>query len=424
MTKFFSFVLSFFVLMFFVTFSGADDVLVCPGDYETIQQAVDAASPGDKIKVCPGIYDEQVSIENKTDLTIQKSTVSNPPDNRVIIQKNGMVENAENILSSKPIAAGIAVIDSTNITLQDIVVDSQMNGFVGCSPALVGIYYGNSSGNVNNVVVKNVIYNDPGGDICQGGVGIFAQADDIPMTVSVTGTSIHDYHKSGIIGNEIGTTINVTNSTVRGLGSTDLAAQNGIQIGYGATGEIRNNIIMNHSWSQCSVENIDTCLYIATNVLLADADNAVVSDNAVGHGQVGLAVVAFGGDNTNDIQNNMIFSNGIDGMIVDSTSSNIISNNRFTNSLEAGIWLNASNNTISSNIINEGPDGIIKAGGSEDPNTLLSSNAFYNILNNQVRDDSLLLAPLTQKSAVSSITTEYPTSSITNTAFMEVAPFR
>src|SRR5919108_5122516 len=40
-----------------------DDGVECPdAEFTTIQEAVDAAAPGDRIRVCPGTYDEQISI--------------------------------------------------------------------------------------------------------------------------------------------------------------------------------------------------------------------------------------------------------------------------------------------------------------------------------------------------------------------------
>jgi hypothetical protein len=53
-------------------------VLQVPADFATIQQAVDAAEPGDVIMVAPGTYCEQVSITT-SDLTLRAApAVGNP----------------------------------------------------------------------------------------------------------------------------------------------------------------------------------------------------------------------------------------------------------------------------------------------------------------------------------------------------------
>jgi len=51
--------------------AGASVLKVPSDDYPTIQSAVDAAVPGDTIVVSKGIYDEDVSIDAKADLTIR-----------------------------------------------------------------------------------------------------------------------------------------------------------------------------------------------------------------------------------------------------------------------------------------------------------------------------------------------------------------
>src|SRR3970282_144967 len=61
--------------------SNAASLITVPTDYPTIQSAIDAASPGDTIKVLPGIYTEQIIITK--DLKIigsgAKSTVIKAP---------------------------------------------------------------------------------------------------------------------------------------------------------------------------------------------------------------------------------------------------------------------------------------------------------------------------------------------------------
>jgi pectin methylesterase-like acyl-CoA thioesterase len=42
--------------------SNAASLITVPRDYPTIQSAIDAASPGDTIKVLPGTYTEQLTI--------------------------------------------------------------------------------------------------------------------------------------------------------------------------------------------------------------------------------------------------------------------------------------------------------------------------------------------------------------------------
>src|SRR5438094_8598369 len=81
-----------------------DGVPVPPGTscnnpgYSTVQAAVDAAAPGDRINVCPGTYEEQVTIPSGTD-NIQlrsvgrwQAVIKAPPmmaDPKAIVRVNG-----------------------------------------------------------------------------------------------------------------------------------------------------------------------------------------------------------------------------------------------------------------------------------------------------------------------------------------------
>lgn len=56
------------VFLFYSLFSAT---LRVPSDYATIQAAVDAAAPGDTILISPGVYDEAVTIQDKTNLTVK-----------------------------------------------------------------------------------------------------------------------------------------------------------------------------------------------------------------------------------------------------------------------------------------------------------------------------------------------------------------
>lgn len=73
-----------------------------PQHHATIQAAVDAAQPGDKVVVGPGIYLEQVLVDGKSDLTI--------------VGRNGhQIGDA-----AVPLDVGVTIVDSQSITLRKL----------------------------------------------------------------------------------------------------------------------------------------------------------------------------------------------------------------------------------------------------------------------------------------------------------------
>src|ERR1700678_2352992 len=76
-----------------------DDKVQCPtATFSTIQAAIDAASPGEHIRVCAGTYHEQ--------LTIDKS-ITVAADNGVVLSPTGITANATGLTQSDQIAAAV-----------------------------------------------------------------------------------------------------------------------------------------------------------------------------------------------------------------------------------------------------------------------------------------------------------------------------
>jgi hypothetical protein len=156
----------------------------------------------------------------------------------------------------------------------------------------VGILYQNASGTVKHIATRNQWIGASEGDIgsngCQTGLGIFVQSGNSgTSTVTVTNSSVHDYQKNGITGNEVGTTLTVTNSDVVGQGATNGAAENGIQIGFGAAGSVTGSLVIDDVWAPDT--NTDTG-DAAAGILLFDtaAGKTTVKSNTVGNTQFGM----------------------------------------------------------------------------------------------------------------------------------------
>lgn len=92
--------------------TASGDPLEVPGEYDTIQAAVDAASPGDLILISPGTYHEAVNV------TTDELTIRGLDRNEVVLDGQFTLDNGIRVLG----ASGVAV---ENMTAQNYTV----NGF-------------------------------------------------------------------------------------------------------------------------------------------------------------------------------------------------------------------------------------------------------------------------------------------------------
>jgi nitrous oxidase accessory protein NosD len=340
-----------------------DDRAQCPNaTFTSIQDAVNAANPGSLIRVCPGTYSEQLFI-NKS-LSIEA-------DNGAILLPSHMVANTTTA-SGSPIAAGIVVKDADNVEIEGLIVDAANNEITECSPDLIGILYQNSSGIIEHNAVRNtklaVSLNG-----CQSGTAILVQTSGGKTSkVSIADNSIHDYQKNGITSNEAGTESAITDNVVTGLGPTPGAAQNGIQIGFGAKGSILRNTITDNVWSPCI--SLANCAFDATGILIFQSDDVRVEHNSVATNQVGIFVGGQRGEiESNNVSNSLVLI-GIDL----AGDNNVASRNDVSNSGQAAILVEGNDNRVQSNEITEAPIGILKLSGTV--GNVHSGNSFFDTL--------------------------------------------
>lgn len=103
--------------------------IVVPDDYQTIQQAVDVAEPGDVILIKRGIYIENIVVENKSNIVIKSL---DGPANTIIMARYGTesvieIDRCRGILidgltiagASAYRAAGVYIISSQNVVVNN-----------------------------------------------------------------------------------------------------------------------------------------------------------------------------------------------------------------------------------------------------------------------------------------------------------------
>ena len=124
-----------------------DNKVECPSaTFTKIQDAVNAASPGDTIHVCKGNYVEQVSIH--ISLTIAA-------DNGAVLMPSNMQSNTTSLFDAAPLAVALLVSDATDVTIHGLIVDGANNGISACAPNLFGLAFQNASGTVRRTTVRN-----------------------------------------------------------------------------------------------------------------------------------------------------------------------------------------------------------------------------------------------------------------------------
>jgi parallel beta-helix repeat protein len=358
----------------------------------TIQRAVNVACAGGTVHVAEGTYAEQLTI-GTNNLTVVGTNA--------VIKPTIVVANSSSPCSGAAQAAIILVQDgTTGVALNNLVVDGSGAGASG--PArYTGIFYRNASGQVSGGEVRYI--EDIPFSGAQRGNAIIVQAK-APGTanVNVTGVSVHDFQKGGIVYNGCGCssavdgapTGTISGNTVSGVGSTASIAQNGIQVGFGA-GPV--TITANH----VSFAAYSGAGWTSSGILLYSSNNNTVTGNVVSSAQEGIVLQAGAcpGDGTNG---NSISSNTISGNVgnvgafyagldIEGDSNTVTMNNvsDYHNSDTGGLFLYGSANTVTCNETTLNDIGIetLKPSSGSGVNTIANNSIHGNTIGMR-NDDS------------------------------------
>jgi hypothetical protein len=147
-----------------------------------------------------------------------------------------------------------------------------------------GVFVDGGKGDVSVDVSDSSIHNigDVPFDGAQHGNAIYYYGYNTTGTVSgtVSGNTVYQYQKGGIITNGGNASTVVTDNTVTGLGPVSFIAQNGVQFGVGATGSASGNQISANDYTGCSNQDAAKtgCIpYVSTGLLLYGVDPSQVS---------------------------------------------------------------------------------------------------------------------------------------------------
>lgn len=358
--------------------------------FGTIQAAVNASPAGGTVDVCPNSYQEQVMISKNLTLI---GIASGTSDAAVVVPPaGGLVSNGSDIFGN-PVAAQIFV-QGADVTVSHLTVDGSNNQLSGCGVNPIGIYYQNSSGKITDNAVRNVLM-DPADQGCQVGLAINVESNAGAPAVTISDNSVRNYDKNGITvsGPDTGAAgpdATVTSNTVIGLGATTVIAQNGIQIGYGATGSVATNNVVDDIYINppCGGNGEPPC-YGSSGILIYGSAGITVTSNTVESTQLGIVPATASATLT--ANGTVIKSNHVGGTqnydALDLCSDgNTAQSNVIYGSAESGIHLDdscspstGSNTTVNTNTINEACAGIL-VGPSSTGNSI-GTNTFMNVTN-------------------------------------------
>jgi parallel beta-helix repeat protein len=396
--------------------------------YTSIQAAVNAVSsiPGSTVKLCPGTYMEQVKITSKLTLTGipgMGAAVILPPS-------GGLVQNGSDIFGS-PVAAQIFVNSPGSgnpVTIERLTVDGTGNDIVGCgAPTLEGIYFQNTYGTITNNVVRNQFqtdYTDFGG--CQNGLAINVESLTTSSIVTVSSNSVRAYQKNGITATgaatgvgSAGPMVTISANRIIGLAATAMnwpltgAAENGVQVGFGATGAVTTNTVNNNIWAQDVFGDTGDA---ASGILVYASPNISVTNNYVGSAQFGIVPVSDTtstgcngapcgtADNTTITGNNVSGTELYDGIDVCS-NANTVKSNIIYGTGEAGIHIDdtcggtGNNNTVEANTVNEACAGILLGTGTTGNVYGPPANTLNNVTNTTMAGDVCSTGPIANSKA-------------------------
>lgn len=168
--------------------------------------------------------------------------------------------------------------DFINLTAAEINPTGTVTGTIDATGCNIGVYFDNNlvgqgtidQANIFGANYFGVIVNGDAGIVAvditnssihdigevpfngtQHGVAIYYRAFYLNGSASgtISGNTITNYQKGGIVTNGLGTSATISGNTVTGQGPIDYIAQNGIQVGYGASASVMRNTVTGNSYT-------------------------------------------------------------------------------------------------------------------------------------------------------------------------------
>jgi hypothetical protein len=383
----------------------------CPeAAYQTIGAAISAAASWDVIEICPALYAEQLVITKP--LTLRGRLVNSSDGTEITGDNRALLQPALTDLLSLATEAVITVMNTSDVTIDNLAIDASRNKVASCTPGVAGIHFLNATGRIQNSAIFNAELANPLS--CTSlpfgnGFGVQVDANQPgPFGVRVENNSIHDYTANGVQVNGAGgaITAEIDSNSISGIGPASGIFQFAIFVLNGAVGHIRNNVITE---GLCGSLTSLACIGERSEgvTLRAVGDGTEVDGNFITNAQSGIFI---NGANKLRVTNNQIRNiDAMSGMDIQATASGVFTNSVIRHNSIFHVWpidADASNdgegcgineysgtgkfsgNEISDNTVSDAYCGVAHVTGD-----FVREGTYFNILYTELNADLYLYPP-------------------------------
>lgn len=260
--------------------------------YQSIQAAVNHATPGSTINICGGTYKEQLEIETEVSLvgkgnpTVALTATPGASNTQCDRAINTAIGGSDQDLVS---------ICKSKVSITKMTFEAKWPAGT-CDDTLYGIMVaGGGTLEASKVKVDGAGAFPING--CQGGVGIevgFGYNIDEPGHATLEKVTLENYQKNGITVDGEGSTASITHTTATGAGPAD-QGQNGIQVSRGAVADISNTTISDNECTapSCGQSSPENWAEDAAGVLFYEPGTAsTVSSSKLSDNDIGVEYVS------------------------------------------------------------------------------------------------------------------------------------
>ncbi len=235
--------------------------------YNTIQEAINAATNGAVIEIANGTFYEALVVENKN------ITIKGALESVLTFDQNTSFEVFDAVAGETTNYQGIVVAKNATLTLENITVRGNMEAGYQKLAAnrYAGVYAIDSDVTMNNCFVKDICFTENYFGV-QNGNAIYAVSSD-SKTLTLNEVVVENFQKTGIL-TRANVTLNMNGGTIQGIGKTTLTAQNGIQ--YSGPATIKN-VTISDIWYDGNASAIGLFAYPINNAT-STIDRVVVKN--------------------------------------------------------------------------------------------------------------------------------------------------